>query len=64
MTTPATADLDAALSEAAIACAARAREVAEGGGHSVTAEVWASAAAQLAFAAKGTPTSLPARPGG
>ncbi len=58
-----TADLDAALAEAAIACAAKAKEAADTGGHSVTAEGWACAAAQLAFAAKGIATPLPARPG-
>jgi hypothetical protein len=64
MDTPATlADLDAALSAAAIACAERAREVAVGGGHGVTAETWAVAAAELAFAAKGVAVPLPARPG-
>jgi hypothetical protein len=57
------ADLDAALADAAIACAAKAKEAAEAGGHGVTAEVWACAAAQLAFAAKGIATPLPARPG-
>ena len=60
---PTSADLDAALSAAAIACANKAREAAEGGGHGVTAELWAVAAAELAFAAKGVPTGLPARPG-
>lgn len=57
------ADLDAALSAAAIACADRAREVASSGGHGVTAETWACAAAQLALAAKGVAVPLPARPG-
>lgn len=58
-----TTDLDSALADAAIACAAKAKEAAEAGGHGVTAEVWACAAAQLAFAAKGIATPLPARPG-
>jgi hypothetical protein len=58
-----THDLDAALARAAIACADKARDTAAGGGHGVTAEVWACAAAQLAFAAKGIATPLPARPG-
>lgn len=56
-------DLDTALADAAIACAGKAKEAAETGGHGVTAEVWACAAAQLAFAAKGIATPLPARPG-
>ncbi len=56
-------ELDSALADAAIACAAKAKEAAESGGHGVTAEVWACAAAQLAFAAKGIATPLPARPG-
>lgn len=62
-TQPTLADLDAALSAAAIACANKARQTAEGGGHGVTAETWAVAAAELAFAAKGIATPLPARPG-
>ena len=64
MSAPApTADLDTALAEPAIACANRAKEVAEYGGHGTTAETWSAAAAQLAFAAKGVPVPLPARPG-
>lgn len=55
-------DLDAALAAAAIACAKRARDAAEGGGLGVTAETWAVAAAELAAAAKGVAMPLPARP--
>lgn len=62
-TPPDLADLDAALAAAAIACANRAREAAETGGHSVTAEGWACAAAELASAAKGVAIALPARAG-
>jgi hypothetical protein len=58
-------ELDEALAGAAMACARRAQETAEGGaGKAVVAELWASAAAQLAFAAKGVGVGLPARPGG
>jgi hypothetical protein len=60
---PTLADLDAALSAAAIACADKAREVAESGGYPVTAEAWAIAATELAYAAKGVPGALPARGG-
>lgn len=60
---PTPADADAALLRAAIACADRARATAEEGGHGVTAEVWATAAAELTFAAKGISVPLPARPG-
>lgn len=60
---PTPADADAALLRAAIACAERARKVAEDGGHSVTAETWATAAAELSLAAKGVAVPLPARPG-
>lgn len=60
---PTTSDADAALLRAAIACAERAHRTAEEGGHGVTAEVWAVAAAELTFAAKGIPVPLPARPG-
>lgn len=56
-------ELDAALAEASIACANRAKEIAESGGHGTVAETWSAAAAQLAFAAKGVPAPLPARPG-
>jgi hypothetical protein len=55
-------DLDSALAEAAIACAVKAKQVADAGGLGSTAEVWAAAAAQLAFAAKGIAAPLPARP--
>jgi hypothetical protein len=60
---PSLADLDAALSAAAIACADKARLTAESGGHGVTAETWATAAAALGLAAKGVAVPLPARPG-
>jgi hypothetical protein len=60
----ATADeLDEALRGAAIACAERARAAAESGGQGTVAETWASAAAQLAYAARGSDAALPARPG-
>jgi|GEM_PF-5289145 len=59
-----TTELDDALAQAAAACAKRAQENAEQHGKAVTAELWASAAAQLAFAAKGVGVGLPARPGG
>ncbi|MFT4035660.1 MAG: hypothetical protein QM679_08805 [Patulibacter sp.] len=62
-TAPSPADADAALLRAAIACAERAQRVAEDGGHSSTAETWATAAAELALAAKGVAVPLPARPG-
>lgn len=60
---PTQPDADAALLAAAIACANRAKQTAEEGGHSVTAETWATAAAELALAAKGVAVPLPARPG-
>ncbi|MCW3013409.1 MAG: hypothetical protein JWO02_501 [Solirubrobacterales bacterium] len=56
-------DLNEALASAAIACAARAQNAAESGGQGTSAEAWASAAAQLTFAAKGINAALPARPG-
>lgn len=56
-------ELNEALARAAIACAERARTAAESGGQGTVAETWASAAAQLAYAANGTPAALPARPG-
>jgi hypothetical protein len=56
-------ELDEALTEAAKACADRARAEAERGAPHVNVETYASAAAQLAFAAKGTPIGMPARPG-
>ena len=56
-------ELNEALARAAIACAERARSAAETGGQGSVAETWASAAAQLAYAANGTPAALPARPG-
>ena len=56
-------ELNEALACAAIACAERARSAAETGGQGSVAETWASAAAQLAYAANGTPAALPARPG-
>lgn len=59
---PTPTDADAALLRAAIACADRAQRIAEEGGAGTTAEVWAAAAAQLSFAAKGLPVPLPARP--
>lgn len=62
MATP-DAELTEALSRAAIACAERARTAAEGGGQATVAETWASAAAQLAAAARGSDAALPARPG-
>lgn len=60
---PTPADADAALLRAAIACAERAQKTAEEGGHGVTAETWAVAAAELVLAAKGVAVPLPARPG-
>lgn len=60
---PQLSDLDTTLAEAAMACALKAKEAADTGGHGVTAETWACAAAQLAYAAKGIATPLPARPG-
>ncbi len=59
---PTIADADAAMLRAAIACAERAQRIAEEGGAGTTAEVWAAAATQLSFAAKGLPVPLPARP--
>jgi hypothetical protein len=59
---PSLADADAALLRAAIACAERAQRVADEGGSGSTAEVWAAAAAELTFAAKGIAVPLPARP--
>ncbi len=56
-------ELEEALTRAAIACAERARAAAEGGGQGTVAETWASAAAQLAAAARGSDAALPARPG-
>lgn len=56
-------DLNDPLAEAAIACANKAKDVAETDGQPLTAEIWASAAAQLAFAAKNIAGGLPARPG-
>ena len=49
-------ELDEALAQAAKACADKARSEAERGAPHVNVETYASAAAQLAFAAKGTPT--------
>lgn len=63
LTNPSPADADSALLRAAIACADRARQVADEGGNSGTAETWATAAAELALAAKGVAVPLPARPG-
>jgi len=56
-------ELDEALAAAAKACADKARSEAERGAPHVNVETYASAAAQLAFAAKGTAVGLPARPG-
>jgi len=56
-------ELNEALARAAIACAERARTAAESGGQGSVAETWAAAAAQLAYAAAGSPGALPARPG-
>ena len=56
-------ELNEALARAAIACAERARTAAESGGQGTVAETWASAAAQLAAAARGSDAALPARPG-
>ena len=56
-------ELNEALTRAAIACAERARNAAETGGQGTVAETWASAAAQLAYAARESPGALPARPG-
>ena len=56
-------ELNEALARAAIACAERARTAAESGGQGSVAETWASAAAQLAYAAVGSAGALPARPG-
>ncbi len=56
-------ELNEALAEAARACADKARSEAERGSPHVNVETYASAAAQLAFAAKGTPIGMPARPG-
>ena len=53
-------ELDQALTRAAIACAERARTAAESGGQGTVAETWASAAAQLAYAARNNPP--PSRP--
>jgi hypothetical protein len=58
-----TDELDEALARAAMACAARAQNAAESGGQGISAEAWASAAAQLSYAAKGIEAALPARPG-
>jgi hypothetical protein len=56
-------ELDEALAAAARACADRARAEADRGAPHVNVETFASAAAQLAFAAKGTTIAMPARPG-
>lgn len=56
-------ELNEALAAAAKVCAEKAQSEAERGAPHVTVETFASAAAQLAFAAKGTPTGMPARPG-
>jgi hypothetical protein len=58
-----TDELDEALARAALACATRAQHAAESGGQGISAEAWASAAAQLTYAAKGIEAALPARPG-
>lgn len=58
-----TDELDEALARAAMACAARAQNAAESSGQGISAESWASAAAQLTYAAKGIEAALPARPG-
>jgi len=56
-------ELDEALAAAAKACADKARAEVERGAPHVNVETFASAAAQLAFAAKGTAVGMPARPG-
>lgn len=56
-------ELNEALLRAAIACAERARSAAETGGQGTVAETWASAAAQLSYAARESAGALPARPG-
>lgn len=56
-------ELNDALALAAIACANKAKAAAEGGSTPSAGETWASAAAQLAFAAKNTSVALPGRPG-
>jgi hypothetical protein len=58
-----TDELNEALTRAAIACAARAQKAADEGGQATPAETWASAAAQLTYAAKDISAALPARPG-
>jgi len=55
------ADVQDALAAACVACANRAKSAAEDG-DGTAAEEWASAAAQLAYAMKGTAGALPARP--
>lgn len=58
------AELQDALAAAAAACAQRAKAEAEfEGGYASVAETWASAAAQLTYAIKGSTGALPARPG-
>jgi hypothetical protein len=56
-------ELDEVLAEAARICAEKARAEAERGAPHVNVETFASAAAQLAYAAKGISVGLPARPG-
>jgi len=56
-------ELDEALAQAAKACADKVRSEVERGAPHVNVETFASAAAQLAFAAKGTAVGMPARPG-
>ena len=56
-------ELDQALAAGREGLADKARSEAERGAPHVNVETYASAAAQLAFAAKGTPTGMPARPG-